>query len=91
MTGEAYTFVIVLAVVVAAIGQAVGGFSFGGCLVSIALAFVGALVGNWAQSEFRLQEPIPYDIGGATFPVVWMVIGAGIFVAMANLIGGRRR
>ena len=91
MTNEAYLFLILVAVVVAAIGQGMSGFTYGGCLVSIALGFVGALVGGWASREFRLQDPLPVEIGGVTFPVVWTVVGAGLFVALVTLIGGRRR
>ena len=35
-----------------AIGQAISGYSRGGCLVSIALGFIGALVGVWLSRAF---------------------------------------
>jgi membrane protein len=89
MTTEAYVFLFVVAAVVAAVGQGMAGFTVGGCLVSIALGFVGALVGGWAQGEFRLQEPVPFTVGEHTFPLVWSIIGAALFVSIVSLISGR--
>ncbi len=37
-----------------ALGQAIGGFSRGGCLVSIALGFIGALLGMWLARQLGL-------------------------------------
>ena len=91
MTTEAYLFLFLVAAVVAAVGQGMAGFTVGGCLVSIALGFVGALVGGWAQGEFRLQEPVPFTVGDHTFPLVWSIVGAALFVSLVTLIGGRRR
>jgi uncharacterized membrane protein YeaQ/YmgE (transglycosylase-associated protein family) len=91
MTTEAYLFLFLVAAVVAAVGQGMTGFTVGGCLVSIALGFVGTLVGGWAQAEFRLQEPVPFTVGEHTFPLVWSIIGAALFVSLGSLISGRRR
>lgn len=91
MTTEAYLFLFLVAAVVAAVGQGMTGFTVGGCLVSIALGFVGTLVGGWAQGEFRLQEPVPFTVGEHTFPLVWSIIGAALFVSIGSLISGRRR
>ena len=91
MTTDAYLFLLLVAVVVAAVGQGMAGFSVGGCMVSIALGFVGALVGGWAQAEFRLQEPFPFTVGDHTFPLVWSIIGEALFVSLVSLISGRRR
>ena len=67
------------------------GASLGGCLVSIALGFVGALIGGWLAAELRLQEPFPITIDDQTFPLIWSIIGAALFVAVLSLISGRRR
>ena len=74
-----------------ALGQAIGGFSRGGCLVSIALGFIGALLGVWLARSLGLPEPLPVVVGGKSFPVVWSIIGSALFVAVISLITRRRR
>ncbi len=58
-----------------------------GCLASIALGFIGSLLGSWLAE--RLGLPLLWVVGG--LPVVWAVVGAALFVAVLNLIGGRRQ
>jgi len=74
-----------------ALGQAIAGFSRGGCLVSIALGFVGAVLGTWLARVLGLPALFSMNIGGQAFPIIWSVIGAAVFVAVLGLIGGRRR
>src|SRR5256714_15590073 len=66
---------LLIAGVCGSIGRAIGGYSHGGCLVSIALGFIGALLGMWLARHARLYEPLPLVGGGTTFPVVWSIIG----------------
>jgi uncharacterized membrane protein YeaQ/YmgE (transglycosylase-associated protein family) len=73
-----------------ALGQAISGFSRGGCLVSIALGFIGAIIGMWIARAAKLPELFALDIGGTRFPIVWSIIGATIFVAIIGLITRRR-
>ena len=81
---------LLLAGLCGALGQAIGGYSRGGCLVSIALGFIGALIGFWLARKVGLPEPFPLTIGGKTFPVIWSIIGSAIFVAVIGLISRRR-
>jgi uncharacterized membrane protein YeaQ/YmgE (transglycosylase-associated protein family) len=73
-----------------ALGQAISGYSHGGCLVSIALGFIGALLGTWLAGVLHLPELILIPVGGTNFPVIWSIIGAALFVALINLISRRR-
>src|SRR5215218_3933315 len=59
---------LLVAGVCGAIGQAIGGFSRGGCLVSIALGFVGALLGMWLARQAGMPELLPVRVGTQTFP-----------------------
>ena len=72
------------------LGQAISGYSRGGCLVSIALGFIGAVIGMWIARQFQLPELFPINIGGTKFPIVWSIIGATIFVAIIGLLTRRR-
>ena len=77
---------LIIAAICGALGQAISGFSRGGCLVSIALGFVGALLGMWIARQVGLPEPLPIQIGTTSFPVVWSIIGSALFVAVIALI-----
>ena len=81
---------LLVAGVCGALGQAISGFSRGGCLVSIALGFIGAVIGMWIARAAKLPELFALDIGGTRFPIVWSIIGATIFVAIIGLITRRR-
>ena len=81
---------LLIAGVCGAIGQAIGGYTHGGCLVSIALGFIGALLGTWIAGKLGLPELIAIPAGGMNFPIIWSIIGAALFVALINLITRRR-
>jgi uncharacterized membrane protein YeaQ/YmgE (transglycosylase-associated protein family) len=73
------------------IARALVGTTRGGCLVSIVLGFIGALLGSWLATQAGLPELLDIPIGNRSFPVVWSIIGASLFVAVLSLISGRRR
>jgi uncharacterized membrane protein YeaQ/YmgE (transglycosylase-associated protein family) len=82
---------VIVAGVCGAIGQAIAGYSRGGCLASIALGFIGAVLGIWLFPKLGLPELLTVKIGDVGFPIVWSVIGATIFVAVISLIARRPR
>ncbi len=77
---------LLVAGICGSLGQAIAGYSRGGCLVSIALGFVGALIGMWLARLMGLPELIPVHIGGTSFPIIWSIIGSALFVAVITLI-----
>ena len=81
---------LLIAGVCGALGQAISGYSRGGCLVAIALGFIGALFGVWIAGALRLPEPLLIQVGSLEFPVVWSIIGSALFVAVISLITRRR-
>ncbi|MCB1231351.1 MAG: hypothetical protein KDN19_13850 [Verrucomicrobiae bacterium] len=79
---------LVIAGICGAVGRGVGGgFSKGGCLVSIAIGFIGALLGMWLARQMGLPELFAINVGGTSFPIVWSILGGAIFVALLGLIG----
>lgn len=82
---------LLVAGVCGALGQSLGGYSRGGCLVAIALGFVGAVLGRWLASEFNLPPIFTITVGGKVFPIVWSIIGATLFVALLGLLSKSRR
>jgi uncharacterized membrane protein YeaQ/YmgE (transglycosylase-associated protein family) len=77
---------LIVAGVCGALGQAITGYSRGGCLVSIALGFVGALLGLWLARIMHLPELFSVQIGTTSFPIVWSIIGSALFVAVITLL-----
>lgn len=77
---------LLVAGICGSLGQAIAGYSRGGCLVSIALGFVGALLGMWIARLMGLPELFPVHIGGTSFPIIWSIIGSAVFVAVITLI-----
>ncbi len=81
---------LVVAGAVGAIGQAIAGYSRAGCLGSIALGFIGALIGVWLGRSLGLPELFVISIGGTRFPIIWSIIGSALFVAvLCFLMRGR--
>jgi uncharacterized membrane protein YeaQ/YmgE (transglycosylase-associated protein family) len=80
---------LIIAGLCGALGQAISGYSRGGCLVSIALGFIGALLGMWLARKLGLPELFSVQIGTTSFPIVWSIIGAALFVAIISLLTRR--
>jgi uncharacterized membrane protein YeaQ/YmgE (transglycosylase-associated protein family) len=81
---------LIVAGICGSLGQAISGYSRGGCLVSIALGFVGAVLGMWLARTMHLSELFPLQIGNAHFPIVWSIIGSALFVAIISMLTRRR-
>ncbi len=83
---------LLVAGVCGALGQAIAGVSRGGCLVAIALGFVGALVGTLVADALELPPIFTVEIDGDAFPIVWAILGSALVVAVLSLFTrGRRR
>jgi uncharacterized membrane protein YeaQ/YmgE (transglycosylase-associated protein family) len=82
---------LVVSGVVGSIGQSLAGFSRAGCLGSIALGFIGALIGVWLARSLGLPELFVIRIGGGSFPIIWSIIGSALFVAALGLLMRGRR
>ena len=83
-------FGFLLSVVIAALAGATGARLAGrrspGCWTSMVLGWIGSLLGSWLAG--LLGWPTLWEIEG--FPIIWAVVGAALFVALLNLISGRR-
>lgn len=84
-----FIILLIVAAVVGSIGQAIAGYSPGGCLVSIVMGFVGAAIGVWLAGALRLPEIFVLNIEGQPFPVVWAIIGAALFAAILGVFARR--
>jgi len=89
MTPLEFLILLLIAGICGGIAQSLVGYSHAGCLGSIALGLIGALLGAWIGRMLGVGEILAISIGDHTFPVVWSVIGAALFVAILNLISPR--
>jgi uncharacterized membrane protein YeaQ/YmgE (transglycosylase-associated protein family) len=77
---------LLVAAVAGALGQAIAGYSLGGCLVSSAVGLIGALIGAWVAGALGLPELLVLQIAGYPFPVVYAVLGATLFALVLGLL-----
>lgn len=85
-----FIFLLIVAGICGALGQAISGYSRGGCLVSIVLGFIGALLGVALARFLNLPELLSINFGSRTFPVIWSIIGSALFVALLGFMTRRR-
>jgi uncharacterized membrane protein YeaQ/YmgE (transglycosylase-associated protein family) len=81
---------LVIAGMAGAVGQALSGFSAGGCFLSIVVGFIGALIGSWLAEQLGLPDFFVITIDEIEFPVLWSIIGATLFTAVVGLLAPRR-
>jgi uncharacterized membrane protein YeaQ/YmgE (transglycosylase-associated protein family) len=80
---------LLVAGVCGALGRAMAGGIRGGFVVSIAVGFVGAFLGTLMAHALRLPELLVVNVDRHPFPILWSIIGAAVFVALAHLISRR--
>jgi len=86
MTVLDFVILLVIAAICGAVGQALAGYSVGGCVASILVGFVGAVIGTWIAGWLGLPEVFAINVGGRAFPIVWSVLGSALFVAFLALL-----
>jgi len=86
MTVWHFFLLLLVAGVAGSLGQLIAGYSRGGCLASIALGFIGALLGSWLARVLGLPSLLVVSFDGQPFPVVWAILGAALFVAVLGLL-----
>lgn len=81
---------LVVAAVAGGLGQAITGFTAGGCLLSIVIGFIGALIGTWLAKELGLPDFFVVKVENIEFPVIWAIIGAALFTAIIGFFAPRK-
>jgi uncharacterized membrane protein YeaQ/YmgE (transglycosylase-associated protein family) len=86
VTLTAFIILLVVSGVCGSMGAGLAGHQNAGCLGSIALGFVGALLGMWLARHLHLPEIFSVSIGRESFPVVWSIIGSALFVGILSML-----
>lgn len=81
---------VVIAAICGSVGQALTGYSLGGCFASIVVGFVGAFIGLWLARSLGLPEVLAVNIGGETFPIIWSIVGSAVLSLVLGLLSRRR-
>ena len=75
---------LLIAFICGSIGASLAGKSKRGCLTSIALGFIGALIGTWLSHQLHMPEILVVQ----KLPIIWSIIGSALFVAILSLLSG---
>lgn len=85
---------LVIAAICGGLGQALAGYTAGGCVISGLVGIMGAYIGLAIARSLQLPEIFPIQIGGNAFPVLWAIIGSAVLSIILGLLSrmmhGRR-
>jgi len=91
MTLIDFVLLLIVAAICGSLGQALAGYSYGGCLLSAVVGFVGAWLGVWLARQLGLPEFLPVRVGTQIFPIVWSIIGSAVLsLGLGLMLRGRR-
>jgi uncharacterized membrane protein YeaQ/YmgE (transglycosylase-associated protein family) len=90
MTILDFLLLLLVAAICGSIGQALSGYSLGGCLVSAVVGFIGAFVGLWLARSLGLPEVLTVTIGGQPFPIIWSIVGSLVLSLILGMLTRRR-
>jgi len=77
---------LLIAGLAGSVARSLSGFSRGGCIISIIVGFIGAMIGSWLSRELQLPDPFILEIRGHDYSILWTIIGAVIFTAVLSLV-----
>ena len=86
-TIPSFVLILLIAALCGAVAQLLVGFTRGGCLTSLIVGLIGAVLGSWLAGELHM----PVILAVAGIDIVWTIVGALILTAALTLIVGGRR
>lgn len=86
MTLIDFLILALVAAVCGMIGEALVGYSIGGCVASAVIGYIGAFIGLWLARRLGLPELFTVTVGGTTIPIIWSIIGSALLVAGLALV-----
>ncbi|MCK6627758.1 MAG: GlsB/YeaQ/YmgE family stress response membrane protein [Anaerolineae bacterium] len=90
MTILDFIILVIVAAICGSLGQALAGYSLGGCLVSAVVGFIGAFIGLWMARMLGLPEVFTLTIGGQPFPIIWSIVGSLVLSLVLGMLTRRR-
>jgi uncharacterized membrane protein YeaQ/YmgE (transglycosylase-associated protein family) len=89
MTIVDFLLLILVGAICGAVAEMIVGFSPGGFLASVAIGFLGALLGTWLARQLGFPSIFALTIGNYTIEVVWAILGAVVLLLILSF--ARRR
>lgn len=85
--GSVWNIILLLVVagLVGAIAQAVAHHHRGGCLASIGIGFIGAVLGFWLAGLLHLPNLFVINVGGVSFPIVYALLGGLLLLLILRI------
>lgn len=68
-----------------AIAEAVAHHHRGGCLASIGIGFIGAVLGFWLAGLLHLPNLFSINVGGVSFPIVYALLGGLLLLLILRI------
>ncbi len=82
-----FIILLIIASICGSIGARIAGYSSTGCLTSIILGFIGALIGTYLSRELGIKDFIYFH----NIPIFWSIIGSAIFIAIIGFLSGHKK
>lgn len=79
-----FIILMIIAGLAGSIAKTLVGFKRGGCIISIIVGFIGAYIGTILARELDFPDLFSITVGDVTFPIIWSIVGAAIFVAVLS-------
>lgn len=76
---------ILVGAICGAIAEMLVGYSPGGFLASVAIGFLGALIGSWLAPRIGLPSILAVNIEGFRIEILWAILGAVILLLILSL------
>ena len=86
MTFLGFLVLLIVAALCGSIGAGLAGYTNKGCLTSIILGLIGALIGTWLSRALNIPDFLYLQ----RIPVFWSITGSAVFVAVLHLLSGKR-
>lgn len=86
--GSVWNIVLLFAVAALCgfIAQAVAHHHRGGCLASMGIGFIGAVLGIWLAGVLGLPNLFSINVGGYSFPIVYALLGGLLLLLILRLL-----
>ncbi len=81
-----FLFLLIVASILGSIGAALAGRRGDGCLISVAIGFIGALLGRGMSNLFDVRDPLTITIRDTALPLMWTIAGSALFVAVITFL-----
>lgn len=82
---------LIIAGIAGSIAKTLVGFKRGGCVISIIVGFIGAYIGTILARELNFPDLFSINVGEVTFPVIWSIVGAALFVGVLSLFAPKNK